>query len=337
LARRIDVRRPRIRVVDAAVSPMVWGGLDGAMLILPMKLMRELDGTERDTLLAHELAHLKRGDCWVRWIELAVTAALWWNPLVWWVRRQLRRAEEQACDRWVLELLPRARRAYADGIVKTVEFLAGNRTPSLATGATGMRQIQERLTMILAPSRPDRLRRPILPALIVALVALPVIPGFADPDDVLDSETANARLVELEREALDLERRLQDIHLQRAEVERRLQTERVERDALEMRRAVAELRRAGHPDVAARIEAEAADMIERAMREQEMALRDRERVGPARLDRARTEVLLQIERLQAEMDQVDGERRDEAQMKLKELKLRLRELDLESRRGATLR
>ena len=247
LAWRMNVQpRPRVRVVDAAVSPMVWGGLGGATLILPMKLMRELDAAERETLLAHELAHLKRGDCWIRWIELAVTAALWWNPVVWWVRRNLRRAEEQACDRWVLELLPRAQRAYADGIVKTVEFLAGHqRTPALATGATGTRHIQERLTMILAPSRPGRLRRPLLPALVIALLALPVIPGFAERGDSGKDDGTKAELHQLEKQALDLERQLYEIQRKREAVERKLELDRIERDSVEMKRQIDELRAQG--------------------------------------------------------------------------------------------
>ena len=37
---------------------------------------------------------------------MAVTAAFWWLPVVWWVRRTLREAEEQCCDAWVVWTFP---------------------------------------------------------------------------------------------------------------------------------------------------------------------------------------------------------------------------------------
>jgi beta-lactamase regulating signal transducer with metallopeptidase domain len=334
LARRIGVGCPRLRVVDAAVSPMVWGGFDGATLILPLKLMRELDGVERDTLLAHELAHLKRGDCWVRWIELAVTAALWWNPVVWWVRRNLRRAEEQACDRWVLELLPRAGRAYADGIVKTVEFIAGHhRTPALATGATGTRQIEERLTMILDPSRPARLRRPLLPALVLALFALPVIPGFAERADSGDDDGAKAELHELERQALDLERRLYEIQRKREEVERKLELGRFERESAEMRRRIDGLRAQGMHAEVAELEAEieradkrrsedAAQVHHQALRQYDRELRDRE------MAMREAEIAYEkAQQLQALAWEREGARVDRALAEKDKIKRQLAEID----------
>jgi bla regulator protein BlaR1 len=208
LAQRIGVSPPRTLMLDAPVSPMVWSTLRRSTLILPSRLLERLTAEQTDTLLTHELAHVKRRDPWIRWIELGVTAALWWNPLVWWVRRRLRQAEEQACDRRVLDMFPRGQRAYADGIVKTVEFLAGHgRTPQFATGATGTRHIKERLTMILNPSSKRRFRHPLVPALLLALLVLPVVPGFAERED-RNAEETRAELLELQREALELERRL---------------------------------------------------------------------------------------------------------------------------------
>ena len=266
LAHRVDVAVPRTLVVDAAVPPMVWRGPAGALLVLPAALIETLDPEETDAILVHELAHLKRGDPWVRWVELAVTTVLWWNPLVWWVRRNLRRAEEQACDHRVLEVLPESRRVYADSIVKTVEYLAGHgRTPVLGTGATGTRHIEERLIMILNPSRTRRLRRPLIPAMLVALLALPILPGFADRKETSrEQREAQERLIELEREALELKHRLHGIERRRVEVEQEMDRTRAERDSVEMERQVQELRRQGMREEAGKLE----DKIERMHRRQ---------------------------------------------------------------------
>jgi hypothetical protein len=290
LAGRIGVAVPRALVIEATVSPMVWSALGRSTLVLPSKLLNRLTEDETDTLITHELAHLKRRDPWIRWVELTVTAALWWNPLVWWIRRRLRHAEEQACDRRVLEMFPHAQRAYADGIVKTVEFLAGHgRTPQFATGAAGTRHIKERLTMILNPAPKSRLRHPLVPALLLALLALPIVPGFAERDDVED-DPARAELVELEREALELEQQLLEIQAERNEIQMRLGETRFRAEAVELRREIEELQRRGKHEQAARLEsklehleqnsarhrAHEAEMMdgERALRSAELEMRE---------------------------------------------------------------
>ncbi len=283
LAGRIGVAAPRTLVLEATVPPMVWGGLRQSTLVLPASLLDRLSADETDTLITHELAHIKRRDPWIRWVELAVTAVLWWNPLVWWVRRRLRQAEEQACDRRVLEMFPRAQRAYADGIIKTVEFLAGHdRTPQFATGAVGTRPIKERLTMILNPSAKSRLRRPLVPALVLALLALPIVPGFADRDDREDREADEARveLLELEREALELQERLHEVQAERNALEMQLGETRSRAAAVEARREVEELQRQGKHEEAARLESELEQMEQNSaqilVHKAEMMERERE-------------------------------------------------------------
>jgi hypothetical protein len=144
-----------------------------------------LTGGRRAAILAHELAHLRRGDHLVRWLEVVVTAAAWWNPLVWWARRELRECEEQCCDAWVVWALPAARRAYADALVDTVDFLNDARPalPPLASGAGAVRDLRRRITMILRGSVPRRLTRlGLVTGLALGLAAVAVSPGRGDDE-----------------------------------------------------------------------------------------------------------------------------------------------------------
>ena len=68
-------------------------------------------------LLLHELAHVKRRDHIVGWIELVAGIVWWWNPLFWFVRSALREQAELACDVWVITTLPNGRRAYAESLL----------------------------------------------------------------------------------------------------------------------------------------------------------------------------------------------------------------------------
>ena len=98
LARRLGIRR-RVRLLesDRLAGPIAFGvwcrGIG-----LPTQFERDFPRSQQDAMLAHELAHLAAHDpFWQRLANLLV-ALLWWHPLVWWARRQLRVASELAAD-----------------------------------------------------------------------------------------------------------------------------------------------------------------------------------------------------------------------------------------------
>lgn len=82
LARRMGLARcPPILTLPAAVSPMLWG-MGRPRLLLPAGLLDRLAAGQQTALLAHELAHFKRRDHWVRVVELAATGLFWWHPVL---------------------------------------------------------------------------------------------------------------------------------------------------------------------------------------------------------------------------------------------------------------
>ena len=88
-----------------------------------MRLLRQLDDQSSALILAHELAHLRRRDHWVRAVELIVSTVYWWNPLVWVIRRQIHQAEDLCCDAWVRWAFPDCTKRYAEVVLKTAESL----------------------------------------------------------------------------------------------------------------------------------------------------------------------------------------------------------------------
>lgn len=52
----------------------------------------------REAMLAHELAHLKARDPLALAFADLLLALLWWHPMIWWARAQLRTASEAAAD-----------------------------------------------------------------------------------------------------------------------------------------------------------------------------------------------------------------------------------------------
>ncbi len=189
IAERIRVRVPGIRVMPGAM-PMLYGFSRSALLILPQSMVRHLNAPQRETIIAHELAHLRRGDPWVRLLETLVTIMLWWHPLTWLARRGVRVAEEQCCDAWVVATLPESRKTYAGALVDTMALFA-NVSPMTAPAASGLGQIRDlrrRLTMIMTHKPRKSLSR-VGKSLIAALIlALPIVPVVAEDDTAKKAE-----------------------------------------------------------------------------------------------------------------------------------------------------
>jgi hypothetical protein len=158
---------------------MLWTAVGRPRVYLPAELLAKLETVEGDTLLAHELAHLRRGDHWVRWLEFAVQGLYWWLPLVPFARRQVQAHEEECCDALVVAMLPA--RTYAAAIVHTLDFLAGaDPLPTHASALTRVAAMKRRLLRIMNGGVAGRLGfAGRLVILTLAAGSLPLLPTLA--------------------------------------------------------------------------------------------------------------------------------------------------------------
>lgn len=198
-ARRVGLSRsPEVYFVDGSLSPMIlcWRT---PRLLMPSALWRELDAVGRQAVVFHELAHLKRRDHWVMWLETLIGAAYWWNPVVWWARRRLHDEAELCCDAWVTHLLPQGRRAYAESLLKARRSMNGsnNPVPGLGVGVMSGRasSLARRIRMIMTERT-----RPRLSAQGVALGAMLAVGAWmtspaasCPPDEKVKAEKTSAR------------------------------------------------------------------------------------------------------------------------------------------------
>lgn len=74
---------------------------------------------EQRLVLAHESVHLERHDTRINAVVALVRCACWFNPLMHVGAHRLRIDQEMACDATVIERRPRARRLYAETLLKT--------------------------------------------------------------------------------------------------------------------------------------------------------------------------------------------------------------------------
>jgi beta-lactamase regulating signal transducer with metallopeptidase domain len=126
--------------------------------------------------LLHELVHIKRGDHLMRLLELTVSVAYWWLPIVSSIGRQLRECEEACCDAAVVARLPQARRDYARLLLDVLDFVYPVPRPSIpqATAMSAAQGLEERLRTILDASHTTRRAWPVAAfALGIACAVLP--------------------------------------------------------------------------------------------------------------------------------------------------------------------
>ncbi|HVS39304.1 MAG TPA: M56 family metallopeptidase, partial [Gemmataceae bacterium] len=146
-AAALKMRPPRVLILPGATSPMVCA-LGPARLLWPEGLEDRLPHEGRRAVVLHELAHLRRRDHWVGWLLLAAGCMWWPHPLFWWVRRRLMQEAELACDAWVVETLPEARKAYAEALLEVSKRPSPAPAPVLGA-SSGRRDLERRLVMVM--------------------------------------------------------------------------------------------------------------------------------------------------------------------------------------------
>ena len=86
---------------DAIAAPVTWG-VSRHVILLPTGF-EDLPSDCRDAVLCHEQAHIRNHDFLLRCLAEFVRAIVWFQPLAWLVRRQLREEQELSSDDCVLE------------------------------------------------------------------------------------------------------------------------------------------------------------------------------------------------------------------------------------------
>ena len=155
IARGEGLRRP-IRAVTTALPTVPFTfGWRRPVVVVPQALTN--DTPQLRLVLAHEIAHVSRGDFASGVMERAAVALFGWHPLVSVLARGIDLDRERAVDAAVLAQRPAERRDYA------AMLLSFSRLPSpaLALGAArGSHALTSRITtMNTTPLSPDRLRR----------------------------------------------------------------------------------------------------------------------------------------------------------------------------------
>ncbi len=94
-------RAVHMYVSDRVVVPVVSGILK-PVILLPVAAVNNLTTAELQTILLHELAHIRRNDYLHNLIQVAAETLLFFNPFLWLISARIRRERELCCDDVVL-------------------------------------------------------------------------------------------------------------------------------------------------------------------------------------------------------------------------------------------
>ena len=78
-------------------APAVLGWFRPVVL-LPVRALTGLTEEQIEAVIAHELAHIRRLDCFVNLFQIAAETLLFYHPAVWWVSQRIRAERENCCD-----------------------------------------------------------------------------------------------------------------------------------------------------------------------------------------------------------------------------------------------
>ena len=160
-------------------------------LLLPVVLFERLEPAAQRSLLAHELAHVRRNDHLVRLLELLVTTLFWWHPVLWWTRWELRQLEDLCCDAMVVGMMPGSKKVYATALLDTLDFLCDGSiaTPLGVTATQSSVLLARRIAVMKDRTAVKRLTFGAL-VVVVIVAALPMSLAFAAKPPQTDDSAA---------------------------------------------------------------------------------------------------------------------------------------------------
>lgn len=130
--------------------PLVVGWLKPVVL-LPAQVITRLPEDQLMAILAHELAHVRRHDYLINFLQNVAETLLFFHPAIWWISAQLRKEREHCCDDIALTECGGAV-DYARALTALEEWRSAPLPSVAANGGTLLARVHRLLGMVPARS-----------------------------------------------------------------------------------------------------------------------------------------------------------------------------------------
>ena len=153
-------------------------GVFRPILILPANINQLLMPAEFDSIIRHELCHVRRRDNLTSGIHMVVEALFWFHPLIWWIGARLIEERERACDEDVLRSNTEPQ-VYVDAILKVcASYLEPPLSSAAGITSSDLKRRIEAIRSGRIPASLNFAKKAILTAAGMAVVAAPVLIGM---------------------------------------------------------------------------------------------------------------------------------------------------------------
>ncbi len=169
LSERIQLRR-KVTLLESSLAavPVVIGHLR-PVILLPVGLLAGLPASQIESILLHELSHVRRHDYLINMFQRSIEGLLFYHPAVWWISSVIRVERENCCDDVVIATNADPRE-YAVALAALEERRWGA-TQEPAVAATGG-SLVKRVRRLLGQSEgPSSALTPVFSAGALALTA----------------------------------------------------------------------------------------------------------------------------------------------------------------------
>jgi beta-lactamase regulating signal transducer with metallopeptidase domain len=170
-------------------------GIWSPVLLLPQGIADHLSLPQMQTILAHEICHLRRRDNLLAAVHMGVEALFWFHPLVWWLGGRLTVERENACDESVLASGSDPQ-TYAESILKVCQYYMHSPL-ACASGVSGA-DLKRRIETIMENRiaiRLNALKKSLLATCAAAAIAAPLVLGLLTAAPAVapaEAQTTNA-------------------------------------------------------------------------------------------------------------------------------------------------
>ena len=151
--------------ITASLGPLLHWAPWSYLILVPRELWSALASPERQAILRHELAHLRRRDLWKSLAIRVLALPQWFNPLVWFAVRRFDEAAEWACDD-AAAATNAGRLTFAASLLQSAEYAAAP-FPASAPAARGV--LTRRIHRLVSPrfKEESKMKLLIVPTLLV--------------------------------------------------------------------------------------------------------------------------------------------------------------------------
>ncbi|MEM9830772.1 MAG: M56 family metallopeptidase [Bacteroidota bacterium] len=186
----LGIRRSlSVRISSGIRAPFVVGFLK-PVILLPLSAFSQLSPEQLETILAHELAHIRRWDDIVNWIQAIVETVLFYHPALWWISQLIRDEREKCCDDLTVATCGNAI-VYVKALTQLEALPSSTSSFALAASRSG-NGLLKRVERLLQPNR-QRSKLSLVPATAMILLIATLLSSFwLDPFTTHSSKTSPA-------------------------------------------------------------------------------------------------------------------------------------------------